>query len=342
MKPKHLFVHILAVILAFPFLGTLAQASVTIEVLDTFNYFVWGSQTRPQKINDNLDIVGEFADHAGTTNGFIRSHRAPGHAGNSFMHALHEPNDTGFTEGRGINNSRWVCGDYLDSAGTFHGFFHLGYKTSPYTDYDVPGSLGTSVLGINNVNDFVGTVTGTDGIARAFSSIGGTVTQIDIPDATFSAAYQLNASNTLVGYYIDSAGINHGFYQDSAGVLHAPIDPPGSTGTILFGINNQNWIVGRYEDSSGVTHGLLFMAPGKFVTWDYPGSTFTSLNGINKNGYICGRYLEDSGTETGFVALVVRSSESDTEIETNITVPAGPVRPKVPSSSERPSQVPAS
>jgi|KBSMisStaDraftv2_1062788.scaffolds.fasta_scaffold38620_1 hypothetical protein len=57
MKSKQLFVSILAVILAFPFLGTLAEASVTIEVLDTFNYFVWGSQTRPQKINDNLDTV---------------------------------------------------------------------------------------------------------------------------------------------------------------------------------------------------------------------------------------------------------------------------------------------
>jgi hypothetical protein len=342
MKPKNLFVHILAVILAFPFLGTSAQASVTIEVLDNFNYFVWGSQTRPQKINDNLDIVGEFADHAGTTNGFIRSHRAfNGHSGNSFMHALHEPNDTGFTEGRGINNSRWVCGDYLDSAGTFHGFFHFYCKTCPYTDYDVSGALGTSVLGINNVNDFVGDFTGADGITRAFSSIGGTVTQIDVPGATFSASYQLNASNTLVGYYIDSAGINHGFYQDSAGVLHAPIDPPGSTGTILFGINNQNWMVGRYEDSSGVTHGLLFEAPHTFVTFDYPASTtFTSLNGINNNGYICGRYLRDT-TETGFVARAVRSSGSDAQIETNISVPTAPVRPKVPSSSERPSQVPA-
>jgi len=336
MKPKHLLVHILAVILALQFLGTLAQASIKIEVLDHFSYPKVRSQTRPQKINDVSDIIGEFVDIKEATHGFVRA------SNGRFSFQLNDPNDTAnFTEGRGINNRRKMCGDYIGSDGLTHGFFSSGKGN--FTDYDVPGSLGTSVLGINNAGDFVGNFTATDGIARAFSSIGGTVTQIDIPDATFSAAYQLNASNTLVGYYIDSAGINHGFYQDSAGVLHYPIDPPGSTGTILFGNNNQNWIVGRYEDGSGVTHGLLFEAPSTFVTFDYPGSTFTSFNGINKHGYICGRYLDDvRGQEYGFVAQAVRSPGSDAEIERNVTVPTAPVRPKMPAPSERPSQVPAS
>ena len=38
-----------------------------------------------------------------------------------------DPNDTvGFTEGRGINNSRTVCGDYASSDGNNHGFFSSG------------------------------------------------------------------------------------------------------------------------------------------------------------------------------------------------------------------------
>ena len=38
-----------------------------------------------------------------------------------------DPNDTvGFTKGRGINNSRTVCGDYASSDGNNHGFFSSG------------------------------------------------------------------------------------------------------------------------------------------------------------------------------------------------------------------------
>jgi len=336
MKSKHLFVHTLALILAFPFVGTLTQAAtITIEVLETFDYPGTGNLTRPQKLNDGRDIVGEFVDSAGATRGFVRA------ANGSFSSPLIEPNDdANFTEGRGINNSRTVCGDYLISAGTFHGFFLTG---NTYTDYDVPGSLDTNVLGINNAGDFVGNFIASDGIARAFYSIGGTVTQIDIPDApTFSASYQLNGRNVLVGYYIDSSAINHGFYQDETGTLHFPIDPPGSTGTILFGINDKGWMVGRFSDSAAVTHGLLFIPPRKFVKFDYPASTtFTSLNGINKKGYICGRYTDDAGIEHGFTARATTTG-SDAEIETNITVPASPIRPKIPSSLERPNQVPAS
>ena len=340
MKPKHLVVHILAVILAFPFLGTLTQAAtITIEVLETFNYPGRGNLTRPQKINNGRSIVGEFVDSSGATRGFVR-------AGNgNFSSPLIEPNDdANFTEGRGINDypAYTICGDYLTSDGTFHGFF-LGAFSHIYTDYDVPGSVDTNVLGINNVGDFVGNFIASDGIARAFYSLGGTVTEIDIPGATFSASYQLNGRNVLVGYCIDSASINHGFYQDDTGALQFPIDPPGSTGTILFGINDKGWMVGRFSDSTGVTHGLLFIAPHKFVQFDYPASTtFTSLNGINNKGYICGRYTDEAGIEYGFTARATTTAGSDAEIETNINVPAAPVRPKVPASSERPSQVPAS
>jgi hypothetical protein len=118
-----------------------------------------------------------------------------------------------------------------------------------------------------------------------------------------------------------------------------PVDPPGSTGTILFGINDKRWMVGRFADSTGATHGLLFIAPHKFVSFDYPGSTFTSLNGINKKGYICGRYIDAAGIEHGFTARATTSG-SDAEIETNISAPARPVR--APSAPVRLETVPAS
>ena len=221
----------------------------------------------------------------------------------SFSAPIVDPNDTvGFTEGRGINNSRTVVGDYTTSDGENHGFFLSG---DTFTEYDVPGAVNTAVLGINDPGDFTGTFDPGSGILQGFVSRGGTITSFSVPGAVQTDAFQINNSKTLtVGYYVDSSGILHGYYQDANGALHFPIDPPGSTATVLFGDNIRNWVVGRYGDSSGVTHGLFFTAPNNFFTFDYPGSTFTSLNGINAQGFICGRYGDASGIGHGIIARV--------------------------------------
>jgi len=281
--------------------GAVAQspASISIQLVSTFDYPGTGNQTRPQKINDLGDIVGIFVDTSLASRGFTRL--SNGH----FSPPIVDPNDTSnFTEGRGINNSRLVCGDYLDSAGAFVGFFLSGHT---YTNYVVPNSTFTVVLGVNNVGDFSGSDIPTGGIQEAFLNIGGTVTEFTVPNATATLAYQLNTTNQSCGYYVDSSGVTHGFSRDSTGTIHAPIDPVGSTGTILFGNNDMNLIVGRYSDATGATHGILFVPPNRFVVYDFPGATFTSLNGINSSNLICGRYTDPStGIDHGIIAQVVR------------------------------------
>src|SRR5215831_16936809 len=99
--------------------GALAQspASVSIELVSTFDYPGTGNQTLPQKISDRSDVVGIFADPSGVTRGFIMF--SNGH----FSAPIVDPNDTvGFTEGRGINNLGTVDGDYVISDGTIHSF----------------------------------------------------------------------------------------------------------------------------------------------------------------------------------------------------------------------------
>jgi uncharacterized membrane protein len=301
MKPKQTFISILAVLFVFPLMGTFAQQAAnsgSIEVITTFDYPGTGNSTLPQKINDRGDIVGEFIDSNGVVRGFVRF------SDGSFSAPIVDPNDTvGFTEGRGINNSRTVVGDYVGSDGNIHSFFLSG---DTFTEYDVPGTVQTYLLGINDPGDFTG---GFDpdgsGIFQAFFSVGGTITSFSFPGALSTFAYEINNSKQLVvGYYIDSSGILHGYYRDANGALHFPIDPSGSVGTILFGVNDRNWVVGRYADSSGVTHGLFFVPPDSFFTFDYPGSTFTSLNGINAQGLICGRYVDASGIAHGLIARV--------------------------------------
>src|SRR5256886_14770047 len=110
MKPKQIIISILAVLFVFPLVGTVAQQapnSGSIEVITTFDYPGTGNSTLPQKINVTGDVVGVFIDSSGVSRGFIRF------SNGSFSVPIVDPYDkAGFTEGRGINNSRTVCGDY--------------------------------------------------------------------------------------------------------------------------------------------------------------------------------------------------------------------------------------
>src|SRR5262249_54890054 len=65
MKPKQIFISILAVLFVFPLMGTFAQQapnSGSIEVITTFDYPGTGNSTLPQKINERGDIVGIYVD----------------------------------------------------------------------------------------------------------------------------------------------------------------------------------------------------------------------------------------------------------------------------------------
>jgi hypothetical protein len=329
MKPKQIFIGILAVLFVFPLMGTFAQQapnSGSIEVITTFDYPGTGNRTLPQKINERGDIVGVFIDSTGVTRAFVRF------SDGSFSEPIVEPKDAvGFTEGRGINNSRTVDGDYVGGDNELHSFF---LSNGTFTEYDVPGALETNLLSINDAGDFTG---GFDpngsGIFQAFISVGGTLTSFSVPGAASTFAYETNNSNqVVVGYYI--LGVLHGYYRDANGALHFPIDPSGSVGTVLFGLNDRNWVVGRYADASGVTHGLFFVPPNNFFTFDYPGSTFTSLNGINDQGFICGRYLDASGIAHGFIARVTGTPPTKAAgTEMNALASRSPVTPLNPSPS---------
>jgi uncharacterized membrane protein len=322
MKPKQIFISLLAVLFVFPLIGTFAQqapSAFSINVITTFDYPGTGNSTLPQKINERGDIVGVFIDSTGVSRGFVRF------SDGSFSDPIIDPNDTvGFTEGRGINNPRTIVGDYVISDGTVHSFLLSG---STFTEYDVPGTVQTNLLSINEPGDLTGAFDPDgSGVFQAFIDSGGTITSYGVPGALSTLAYEINNSKQLtVGYFIDSSGILHGHYRDASGALHFPIDPLGSVGTVLFGLNNKNLVVGRYADSAGATHGLVFVAPSTFVTFDFPGSTFTSLNGISSQGNICGRYVDASGIAHGFIARA-KGTPSGNQAGTLVT----PIKPSSP------------
>src|SRR5438874_11509042 len=185
MKPKQILISILAALFAFPLVGTFAQqaaSSGSIEVITTFDYPGAGNLTLPQKINERGDVVGEFIDSNGVTRGFVRF------SDGSFSDPIVDPNDSvGFTEGRGINNSRTVAGDYVISDGTLHSFFLSG---GTFTEYDVPSTVHTNLPSINDPADFAGTFDPDgSGVFQAFVSIDGTLTSFSVPGAAGTFAY---------------------------------------------------------------------------------------------------------------------------------------------------------
>ena len=102
----------------------------------------------------------------------------------------------------------------------------------------------------------------------------------------------LNNSGEVVGYYLDSFGVEHGYLRDAAGNF-TTIDGPGSTNTDAAGINASGQIVGTFADSFG-THGFL-LGGGVFTELDVPGSNETIATGISNAGLISGVYGNRAG-----------------------------------------------
>jgi len=299
MKATRPPIYLLTMLLASPFIGTPARAAtITIQVITTFDY-PGSTHTYPSAINDHNEITGFFeSPNRAITSGFTRT------VDGQFSAPIVDPGDThNLTAALGINNSETVLG-YFFGVDDYHGFFFSG---GVYTQYDVPGSSGTVLQGINNAGDFVGYYYTPINELKGFMNIGGTVTTIDIPGGSNVTPHQLNSANQVVGYYVDNAsGFGYSFYTGLTGTLQYPISAPGSTTTYLYGINDRGWMVGKYYDHSRIGHGLLFIPPSQFVTFDYANSPVVTLTGINRKGFICGYYADDSGVH-GILARVRRT-----------------------------------
>jgi probable HAF family extracellular repeat protein len=83
----------------------------------------------------------------------------------------------------------------------------------------------------------------------------GNFQSFDVPGSTFTQAWDINPSGSIVGEFRDAAGVFHGFLR--MGTEHTSIDFPAAIGTHAFGINPGGAIVGIYTDTNNVTHGFL-------------------------------------------------------------------------------------
>jgi len=136
----------------------------------------------------------------------------------------------------------------------------------------------------------------------------GTYTTINYPGAAQTDISGINNLGTMIGYYVDTGGLDHGFiyqhgrftpFNDSnAGTLKGQ-------GTLGSGINDFGTAVGVYIDSNGTYHGFIYQR-GTFTTLDGPspsmlGSFGAFANFINDFGTVTGAYTDTNNVFHGFL-----------------------------------------
>jgi uncharacterized membrane protein len=81
-----------------------------------------------------------------------------------------------------------------------------------------------------------------------------TFTTFDVPGATNTEAFGINAAGQIVRLFFEPTE-RHGFLT-SDGVSFTPLDVPGAVSTFAYGINNRGQIVGLFGDATGL-HGFV-------------------------------------------------------------------------------------
>jgi hypothetical protein len=296
MKSKHLFLLLLAALLALPVIHARGQAQVTFDILLTFDY-PGGLGTSPWGLNDAGDIVGGYTNNEFFSNGFIRFHNG------NFSAPIIEPNDNMHsTVLEGINNLGNSCGTYGkgNPDSHFHGFLLSGVGT--FTDFDIEGVTDTTIHGINDAGNFCGSFE--DGVhpSAGWVSLDGSIEAFSIANDTF--ANGINNLNQVVGSYVGAQRHSHSFVRDADGTFHYPINARGGNSTILFGINDKGQMVGFTNDDVGALHAVFFSSLRESTTFDYPGAVDTGFIGINGGGLISGFYTDAFGFSHAFIVRV--------------------------------------
>jgi uncharacterized membrane protein len=146
----------------------------------------------------------------------------------------------------GINDKGQIVGTFQDVNGV-HGFLLIG-KT--YTTLDEPEAVGfTAATGTNDHGKV--TVYWQDGNLVSHASVykGGVYTTVDVPNATGSAAFDIDNGGDIVYGWTD-ATTTHGALLHNG--TYYQVDFPGALASDAHGINDKHTIIGNCQIISGV------------------------------------------------------------------------------------------
>ena len=174
-------------------------------------------------INDHGDIAGMLLDAAGSFHGYVL--RASG-----AVELLDYPGASG-TQGFGINDRGSVIGGYFDAAGNQHAFT---LRHGRYQNADLPDSLLTFPLSINDAEEIVGEVIKTpDTIGFGYlQHRDGRFTLTTAPGSAPESTYFISINNRreVLGAFTDASGNQNNFIR--IGNEYVPFDVPASFGSV--------------------------------------------------------------------------------------------------------------
>jgi probable HAF family extracellular repeat protein len=204
------------------------------------------------------------------------------------------------TEAQRINDRGDIVGICEDADGA-HGFL---LRRGVFTLIDHPDGVGpTAAFGINNRGDVAGRWIGADTL-HGYLLRRGRFTTIDPPDSTFTVARGIDDAGRIVGFYVDSSGLEaRGFLRDARG--YRALDFPGATGTAAFGVSVTR-IVGGYSDPDTLIHGFV-LRNGVYTSIDVPGAVGTRAVGVNVQGDVVGGWSTDPGCPDCFTHAFLRT-----------------------------------
>lgn len=181
-------------------------------------------------------------------------------------------------------------------------------QTYTYTMFDPPGSVNTTVYGINNSQQVVGTYQDSSGAMHSYvRQSDGSFTVFDAPGALpgTTIATAVNNLGQVVGTYAASTGnaARSGFIRSADGQSYTSFDVPGAGVTVPYGINDQGAVVGTLISDEDVVEGFLRSADGSaYTAIGFPGAEYTEAFGINNSGLTGGFYnLGGSAGPHGFI-----------------------------------------
>jgi probable HAF family extracellular repeat protein len=156
-----------------------------------------------------------------------------------------------------------------------------------YTQFDVPGALGTVGIGIDTVGNIDGFYFDANGNTHGFLLSGGTYMTVDYPGGTNTQLLGKNDKGQIVGVALpQGASAYSGFVYDVMTQTLSTMSRSGATQTSPFSINNAGLIAGTlYYSSSQQTVGFELVG-SKYVAIKPPGTELVHAAGISASGVV--------------------------------------------------------
>jgi probable HAF family extracellular repeat protein len=259
----------------------LAQGTyIQIDVPGSLDTWIFG-------INTAGDMVGQYVDAGNKSHGFLLSGgvyitidypaatSTSANGINDVGQIVGSTVDTGFrydvqtqtfTEVKFPGNGLFTVPFKINNAGTIVGwvhnfsesvFFGFSLTGTAYRKIVPPGYTKSSVSGINNPGEIVGSASSGSQFLN-FLLVNGKFRKIQLPPGAVSVL-GINDTRAIVGSYIARTGNTQGFLLQTG--AFQPLVFPGSSFTISEAINNSGEVVGQFKDDNFLTHGFTWTKP---------------------------------------------------------------------------------